>query len=45
MDLRGGFNQVLEVSAGEEVSEVDEFTVIFVLNYCTISFQRPAEAE
>ena len=45
VDLRGGFNQVLEVSAGEEVSEVDEFTVILVLNYHTISFQRPAEAE
>lgn len=45
MDLRGGFNQVLEVSAGEEVSEIDEFTVVFVLNCCTVSFKGPLEAE
>jgi len=32
MDLRCRFNQVLEMGAGEEVSEVDEFAVILILN-------------
>jgi hypothetical protein len=32
VNLGGGFNQVLEVGAGEEVSEVDEFTVVLILN-------------
>lgn len=32
MDLGGGFNEVLQVSACEEVSEVDEFTVVLILN-------------
>lgn len=32
MDLRGGFDQVLEMGAGEEVSEVNEFTVVLILN-------------
>ena len=32
VDLRCGFDQILEVGAGEEVSEVDEFAVVLVLN-------------
>jgi hypothetical protein len=32
VDLRGGLDQILEVSAGEEVAEVDEFAVLLVLN-------------
>ena len=30
--LGGSFNQVLEVGAGEEVSEVNEFTVVLILD-------------
>lgn len=30
--LTGGFDQVLEVGAGQEVAEVDEFAVVFVFN-------------
>lgn len=33
MNLCSGLNQILEVSSGEEVAEVNKFTVIFVLNY------------
>jgi hypothetical protein len=32
VDLRCGLNQILEVGAGEEVSEVDKFAVGLVLN-------------
>lgn len=32
MDLRSRFDQILKVCAGEEVSEVNKFAVIFVLN-------------
>lgn len=32
VDLRGGVDQVLEVGAGEEVAEVDEFAVLLVLD-------------
>ena len=32
MDLRCRLNQVLEMGAGEEVSEVDEFAVVLILN-------------
>lgn len=32
VDLRGGFDEVLEVGAGKEVAEVDEFAVVLVLN-------------
>lgn len=32
MDLRGGFDEVLEVGACEEVAQVDEFAVVLVLN-------------
>jgi len=32
VDLGGGFDQVLEVGASEEVSEVDKFTVVLILN-------------
>jgi hypothetical protein len=32
VDLRCGLNQILEMGAGEEVSEVDEFAVSLVLN-------------
>jgi hypothetical protein len=32
VDLGGGFDQILEVRAGEEVSQMDEFAVVFVFN-------------
>lgn len=32
VDLRGGFDEVLEVGAGKEVAEVDEFAVAFVFD-------------
>lgn len=32
MDLRGGVDQILEVSAGEEIAEVDEFAVLLILD-------------
>ena len=32
VDLRSGLNEVLEVSAGQEVTEVDEFAVVLVLD-------------
>jgi hypothetical protein len=33
MDLRRGFNQVLEVGAGQEVAEIDEFAMVLVLDW------------
>jgi hypothetical protein len=33
VDLCGRLDQVLEVGAGEEVAEVDEFAVVLVLNW------------
>lgn len=33
VDLGGGFNEVLEMGACEEVAEVDEFAVVLVLDY------------
>jgi len=32
VDLGGRFDQILEVGAGEEVSQVDEFAVVFVFD-------------
>jgi hypothetical protein len=32
VDLRSGLDQVLQVGAGEEVAEVDEFAVALVLD-------------
>lgn len=32
MDLAGGLDQVLEVGAGQEVAEVDKFTVVLILD-------------
>ena len=32
VNLGGGFDQVLEVGAGEEVSEIDEFAVVLILD-------------
>ena len=32
VDLRSGLNKVLEVSASQEVTEVDEFAVVLVLD-------------
>jgi hypothetical protein len=32
MNLRCGFDQILEVGTGEEVSEVDKFAMVLVLN-------------
>jgi hypothetical protein len=39
VDLRGGFDEVLQMGAGEEVAEVNEFAVILVLD-CTILASR-----
>ena len=33
VDLCGRLDQVLQVSAGEEVTEVDEFAVVLVLDW------------
>ena len=33
VDLRRRLDQVLQVGAGEEVAEVDEFAVVLILNY------------
>jgi hypothetical protein len=33
VDLRSGLDQVLQVGAGEEVAEVDEFAVALVLDW------------
>lgn len=32
MDLAGGLDEVLQVSAGQEVSQVNEFAVVFILD-------------
>lgn len=32
MDLRGGFDQILKVGSGEEVSKVDELAVVLILD-------------
>ena len=32
VDLRGGLDEILEMGSGEEVSEVDEFTVVLILD-------------
>jgi hypothetical protein len=32
VDLAGGLDQVLQVGAGQEVAQVDKFTVVFVLD-------------
>jgi hypothetical protein len=32
VDLRSGLDQILEMGAGEEISEVDEFAVILIFN-------------
>ena len=32
VDLRCGFDQVLEVGSGEEVSQVDELAVVLILD-------------
>jgi hypothetical protein len=33
VDLRGGFNEVLQVSASEEIAEIGEFAVGFILDW------------
>jgi hypothetical protein len=33
VDLCGRLDQVLQVGAGEEVAEVDEFAVVLILNW------------
>jgi hypothetical protein len=40
VDLRCRLNQVLEVSAGEEVAEIDEFAVVLVLDFGKVSIAR-----
>lgn len=37
VDLRGRLDEVLEVGAGEEVAEVDEFAVVLVLDYVLLA--------
>lgn len=37
VDLCGGFNEVLQVGAGEEVTEVDEFAVGLVLDCAVLA--------
>lgn len=37
VDLRCGLDEVLQVGAGEEVAEVDEFAVVLVLDYRDVS--------
>lgn len=32
VDLSGGFNQVLQMGASEEVAKIDEFAVVLILN-------------
>jgi hypothetical protein len=32
MDLGGGLNQILEVGAGQEVAEIDEFAVVLIFH-------------
>ena len=32
VDLRSGFDEILQVGAGEEVAEVDEFAMVLVLD-------------
>ena len=32
VDLRGGLDEILEMGSGEEVSEVDEFTVVLIFD-------------
>lgn len=32
MDLTSGFNQILQMGAGKEVSQVNEFAVVLVLD-------------
>lgn len=32
VDLGGRFDQVLQMGTGEEVAEVDEFAVVFILD-------------
>ena len=33
MDLRGRLDEVLQMSAGEKITEIDEFAMILVLDY------------
>jgi hypothetical protein len=37
VDLCGSFDEVLQVGAGEEVTEVDKFAVGLVLNYVVLA--------
>lgn len=37
VDLRSGLDEVLEVSAGEEVAEVDELAVVLVLDCAVLA--------
>jgi hypothetical protein len=37
VDLRGGFDEILEVGAGEEVAEIDEFAVVLILDWRIVS--------
>lgn len=32
MDLRCGLNEILEMGSGEEISEVDKFAVVLILD-------------
>ena len=37
MDLRSGLDEVLQVSAEQEVAEVDELAVVLILDYQQVS--------
>jgi hypothetical protein len=37
VDLGGGFDEILQMGACEEVAEVDEFAVVLVLDYWRVS--------
>ena len=41
VNLGGCFNEILKVGTCQEVSEVDKFTVILVLDYSTLVTKRP----
>lgn len=41
MNLGGCFDKILEVGTCQEISEVDKFTVILVLDYSQLVMKRP----
>lgn len=37
VDLGSGFDEILQVGAGQEIAEIDEFTMVLILHYESIS--------